>query len=409
MKSIIFEPFSGASGDMILGALLDLGASESFIRKYIEPLANVSFQVCKTEKNGIAATDVQIIENKPNNTRCFSEICEIISNSDLPDDVKENAAAVFKMIAEAESAVHGMPLETLHFHETGQDDAIADVVGACLAFYNLKSNSNTCFDKIYCGEINVGGGFTKCCHGTLPVPAPATLEILKKSRLTFYSRGERELLTPTGAAILSYFASPRPGSLSIKTETIGYGAGDADTEIPNVLRVSYADEKIQLEPLRREPIEVLETNVDDVTGEVIGYLIENLMEMGALDVAVIPMYMKKGRPAHLIKVVCKPEDSEKLARQIIKETGSLGVRVAPSRHRVSVEREMIATDVEISGKIYSIPLKIARFPEGEIVQISAEYEICRQISKETNIPLKEIIKKAEQIGRERYKIFLNKM
>ena len=402
MKSIIFEPFSGAAGDMILGALIDLGASESFIRKYIEPLANVSFQSRKTLKNGISATDVQIIESSPNNTRSFFEICEIISNSDLPEEVKKNAAAIFKIIAEAESAVHGMPLETLHFHETGQDDAIADVVGACLAFFDLKSKSETNFDKIYCDEINVGGGFTKCCHGTLPVPAPATLEILKRSKLVFYSQGERELLTPTGAAVLSYFASPLPDRILRKAESIGYGAGDADTEIPNVLRVSYAEERIQTEPLKRETIEVLETNVDDVTGEVLGYLIENLMEMGALDVAVIPIYMKKGRPAHLIKVVSKPEDSEKLARQIIKETGSLGVRVAPSRHRVSVEREIIPTDVEISGKIYQIPLKIARFPEGEIVQISAEYEICRQISKETGNPLKEIIKKSEQTGRDRY-------
>ena len=403
MKSIIFEPFSGASGDMILGALIDLGASESFIRTHIESLANVSFQVRKTEKNGIAATDVQIIEKQPNNTRGFFEICEIISNSDLPNDVKENAIAIFKIIAEAESTVHGRPLETLHFHETGQDDAIADVVGACLAFFDLKSKQETEFDKIYCGEINVGGGFTKCCHGTLPVPAPATLEILKRTEFSYYSRGERELLTPTGAAILSYFASPLPDRFLRKAESVGYGAGDADTEMPNVLRVLYSEETIQIEPLRRDPIEVLETNVDDVTGEVLGYLIENLMEMGALDVAVIPMYMKKGRPAHLIKVVSKPEDSEKLARQIIKETGSLGVRVAPSRHRVSVEREIVSVDVEISGKVYAIPLKIARFPEGEIVQISAEYEVCRQISKETGIPLREIIKKAEQNGRERFK------
>ena len=402
MKSIIFEPFSGASGDMILGALIDLGASESFIRKHIEPLANVSFKVSKTAKNGIAATDVQIIEKNPNNTRCFSEICEIISNSDLPNGVKENAIAVFRIIAEAESAVHEMPLEKLHFHETGQDDAIADVVGACLAFYDLKSNTKTDFDKIYCSEINVGGGFVKCCHGTLPVPAPATLEILKQSRFSYYSRGERELLTPTGAAILSHFADPISNSSAIKAIACGYGAGDADTEMPNMLRVTLAEEMKPAELLKREPIEVLETNVDDVTGEVLGYLTENLMAMGALDVAVIPIYMKKGRPAHLIKVIAKPEDSEKLARQIIRETGSLGVRVAPSRHRVSVDREIVSIDVEISGKINRVPLKIARFPEGEIVQISAEYEICKQISIETGIPLKEIIKKAEQEGRNKY-------
>ncbi|MCL2550244.1 MAG: nickel pincer cofactor biosynthesis protein LarC [Methanimicrococcus sp.] len=402
MRALYFEPFSGASGDMILGALIDLGASESFIRQYVEPLANITFRREKVMKNGISATDVSMIENAPNNARHYSEICDIVSRASLPGEVEQNALAVFRIIADAESKIHNRPLEKLHFHETGQDDAIADVVGACLAFYDLKSNPKTAWDEIICNDVNVGGGVVECCHGTLPVPAPATLEILKSSGLSFYSEGSRELLTPTGAAVLSHFVSLSKDRIqAVKAVLIGYGAGKANTERPNVLRVSLI-ECSDFPPLQKDQIEVLETNVDDVTGEVLGNLVENLMTMGALDVAVIPIYMKKGRPAHLIKVISKPEYSEKLARQIIRETGSLGVRVAPSKHRVSVSREMISIDVDFSGKTYTVPLKIATFPEGEIVQISAEYENCKQISAETGIPLREVMKKAESDGRNKF-------
>ena len=398
MKTLYFEPFSGASGDMILGALIDLGASSDFIQKHIEPLAHVSFKSEKISKRGISATDVSIIENAPNNTRHFSDICAIVSNADLPDEVKQNALAVFQIIAEAESKVHNLPLDRLHFHETGQDDAIADVVGACLAFFNLKSNSDFGFDRIVCAPINVGGGTVSCCHGTLPVPAPATLEILKAGAQLFYSNGARELLTPTGAAILSHFSSSLSSAFSDsivgKTVAIGYGSGKADTESANVLRVSLIEETAP--SMIREKIEVLETNVDDVTGEVLGHLSEKLMAEGALDVSVIPIYMKKGRPAHLLKVISKPEFSEKLAKIMIRETGSLGVRVIPTKHRLSVRREIVSFSVVFNETDYDLPFKIARFEDGELISVSAEYENCKQISALTGIPLREVIRKAEE-------------
>lgn len=396
MRALYFEPFSGGSGDMILGALIDLGASESFIQKHIEPLANVSMTVRKTRKKGIAATDVDISEKQPNNARHYSEICRIVSDAGLPEKVEKDALAVFQIIAEAESAVHGEPLEQLHFHETGQDDAIADVVGACLAFYDLQNRPETAFREIICGHINVGGGFVECCHGKLPVPAPATLEILKSGNLSFYADGTRELLTPTGAALLSYFATPIPLP-PLKTVRVGYGAGNADTDSPNVLRVSLIECAGCL-PFQRETIEILETNVDDVTGEVLGNVTENLMAAGALDVSVFPIYMKKGRPAHMIKVVARCEDSERLARQMIRETGSLGVRVMPTRHRLSVTREILPLEVEINSNLYDIPFKIARFKDGELISVSAEYENCKEISLKTGIPLREIIRRAEEEG-----------
>ncbi|MDL2261793.1 nickel pincer cofactor biosynthesis protein LarC [Methanimicrococcus sp. OttesenSCG-928-J09] len=400
MKALYFEPFSGASGDMILGTLIDLGASESFIRKHIEPLANVSVSVQKITKKGIAATDVVVSENQPNNERHFSEICDIVKNANLPKEVEENSIAVFRIIAEAESAVHGKPIEHLHFHETGQDDAIADVVGGCLAFYDLKKNPETAYSEIICGGINVGGGFTVCCHGKLPVPAPATLEILKSCSLPFYSDGNRELLTPTGAALLAHFAAPAQMQTS-KTVRIGYGAGNAETDSPNVLRASLIEYSGCL-PLQKDVIEVLETNVDDVTGEVLGNLVENLMEAGALDVSVFPIYMKKGRPAHMIKVIAKADDSEKLARQMIRETGSLGVRVHPTKHRLSVRREMVSVSVEFEGKMYEVPLKVASFSDGEIIKVSAEYENCKLISSEIKIPLRDVILRVEEEGRHRF-------
>jgi TIGR00299 family protein len=395
MKILSFEPFSGASGDMILGALIDLGASASFIQEHIEPLAHVSFRAEKISKQGISATDVSIIENSPNNVRHFSDICDIVLNTPLPVEVKENALAVFQIIADAESKVHNVSLDQLHFHETGQDDAIADVVGVCLAFYDLKSKPESAFDRIVCGNINVGGGVVDCCHGTLPVPAPATLEILKAGGLPFYSGGKRELLTPTGAAILSHFVSSISDSESAgKVLLIGYGSGKAELPSANVLRVSLIEELPSL--MIREKIEILETNVDDVTGEVLGYLSEKLMAEGALDVSIVPIYMKKGRPAHLLKVISRPNLSEKLAQIIIRETGSLGVRVIPTKHRLSVRREMISLPVVFSGISYDISFKIARFEDGELVSLSAEYEDCKQISLAAKMPLREVIRKAEE-------------
>ena len=394
MRVLYFEPFSGASGDMILGALIDLGASSDFIQKHIEPLAHVFFNAEKISKKGISATDVSIIETDPNNTRHFSDICDIISNADLPEEVKKNARAVFQIIAEAESEVHNLPLERLHFHETGQDDAIADVVGACLALYDLRHNSDLTFDSIVCGSINVGGGVVECCHGTLPVPAPATLEILKAGSMPFYSKGFRELLTPTGAAILSHFSSPRSDDLVGNVVAIGYGSGKAETDSANVLRVSLIEAAAS--SMLREKIEILETNVDDVTGEVLGYLSEKLMTEGALDVSVLPIYMKKGRPAHILKVISKPESSEKLAKIIIRETGSLGVRVIPTKHRLSVRREILSLPVDFNGTVYDVAFKAARFEDGELITVSAEYEHCKHISSVSGIPLREVIRQSEE-------------
>ncbi|MDV0446256.1 Pyridinium-3,5-bisthiocarboxylic acid mononucleotide nickel insertion protein [Methanosarcinaceae archaeon Ag5] len=412
MKALIFDPFSGASGDMMLGALIDLGADAAFIQKCIEAVTDVSFSTGLVSKNGIYAAKANIEDVHENNARTYFEIVGLIQNSDLIPEIKANALSVFEIIAKAESRIHHKTLDHLHFHETGQNDAIADVVGSCAGFYDLAQNPKTAYETILCKPINVGGGFVRCAHGELPVPAPATLEILRAGGLPFFARGDIELLTPTGAALLSHFAKPAAAVYGTEILT-GYGAGCADTNLPNVLRASLVetddengiDEQTGLSSLpvlSKEHIEILETNVDDVTGEIIGHLMDELMEMGARDVSVSPIFMKKGRPAHLIRVIAKPADSEKLARKIITETGSLGVRVIPSKHRLSVFREIKSIEMDFSGKSYTIPVKIARLPEGGIVHISAEYENCKQIAKETGLPLQKVIQKTESDAQEKF-------
>jgi uncharacterized protein (TIGR00299 family) protein len=308
-------------------------------------------------------------------------------NAGLPPKVEHSVLAVFELMGRAESKVHGESLDELHFHEVGQNDALADVIGSCFAMHEIGA------DAIYCLPINVGGGRVKAAHGSMPVPAPATLEILQQTGLVFYGSGKRELLTPTGAAILGHFARPIENFPKGKVLSVGYGAGDADTEDPNVLRSTLINME---DDLSRDSIEVLETNVDDVTGEVLGNLFEKLLSIGARDVAIVPATMKKGRTGHIIKVITKPEHSATIAREIMRETGTLGIRVIPTKHRYTADRRMDSVKVIIRGKVYDIPVKIAEDHTGEILHISAEYEDCKKVAKELDLPLKNVIRKVEE-------------
>jgi len=387
MRSIIFDPFSGASGDMILGTLISLGADREKVREIIESSVDVSVRIDKANKRGISAVDVHIDVDHEEHERHYHELVDIVNNAGLSPKVEHSALAIFEIMAKAESKVHGKSLDQLHFHEVGQNDALADVIGSCFAMHEIGA------DAIYCLPINVGGGRVKAAHGSMPVPAPATLEILQQTGLTFYGLGNRELLTPTGAAILGHFAKPIENLPRGKVLSIGYGAGDADTEDPNVLRSTLIDTEGDLS---RDSIEVLETNVDDVTGEVLGNLFEKLLSIGARDVAIVPATMKKGRTGHIIKVITKPEHSANIAREIMRETGTLGIRVIPTKHRYTADRRMDNVRIVIRGKAYDIPVKIAEDANGEILHISAEYEDCKRVAKEWNLPLKDIIRKVEE-------------
>jgi uncharacterized protein (TIGR00299 family) protein len=392
MKALVFNPFSGAAGDMILGCTLDLGADRKAIKELIEASVDVSVDIKEVVKKGIRALDVRINVPEKEPVRTYPELVDLITAARLPNKVEVSALDIFLKMAEAEASVHGQSdLEKLHFHEVGQSDALADVIGSCAAVHALDC------DSIYCTPINVGSGTIECAHGTLPVPAPATLEILKEGKLYFRGGSEKkELLTPTGAAILAHFAKPVETFPQGRATAIGYGAGDSDLAGPNVLQGVLSELDSHLIP---DIIEVLETNADDVSGEVLGNLFEELLSMGARDVAIIPATMKKGRPAHIIKVVAKPEDSAKLARKIIVETGSLGVRVMPARHRLIAARKIEFVKIEIEGTVYETAVKIARDSAGILLNISAEFEDCKRIAKESGVPVKEIMKRAEEAAR----------
>ncbi|MCC4766935.1 nickel pincer cofactor biosynthesis protein LarC [Methanosarcina sp. DH1] len=392
MKALVFNPFSGAAGDMILGCTLDLGANRKMVKELIEASVNVSVDIREVMKKGIKALDVRINVPEKEPVRTYPEILDVVKAAKLPFGVEASALDIFSKLAEAEASVHGQTdLEKLHFHEVGQSDALADIIGSSAAIYSLNC------DSVYCTPINVGSGTIECAHGVLPVPAPATLELLKKGK--FYFRGgaeQKELLTPTGAAILAHFARPLKAFPQGRVISIGYGAGDSELAGPNVLQGMLCELDSCLIP---DIIEVLETNADDVSGEVLGNLFEELLAMGARDVAILPATMKKGRPAHVIKVIAKPEDTEKLARKIIIETGSLGVRVIPTRHRLMAARRIEPVKFEVKGQIYESAVKIARDSEGILLNISAEFEDCKKIAKASGIPVKEVMRKAEEAAR----------
>ena len=425
MTCLIFDPFMGASGDMIIASLIDLGANPAHIKEIMESVAPVTVDIERTTKKGISATRVRVSEiADKSETSTYPEIVTDIGSSGLPDSIVRDALAIFSRIASAESRVHGVSEDELHLHELGQADAIADVVGASAAIHDLAPS------KVFCARIVAGRGFVDTAHGRCPVPAPATLEILAGSGLSWeYGSIEHELLTPTGAAILAHLADRAEPSGSgsgigggCVATGIGYGAGKADLEIPNVLRVIRCEDERQGQGqdhvhghiqgqgtgadvdrgedayLWRDGVEVLETSVDDVTGEVLGNLIDELMAMGACDAIVIPATMKKGRSGHLIQVIAKPGDSARIARRIIEETGSLGVRISTTKHRLIAKRKMESVRIEIDGTEWDAAVKIATDESGRILSISAEFEDAKTIAQKTGVPVREVMRRIVDIA-----------
>lgn len=391
MKTLIFDPFSGASGDMIIGSLIDLGARKDPVIKAMESAASVEVKVEKIQKNNINATRVKV-KTKTEMVRSYREIVEHVKSLGLDPMIQKDALSIFEIIARAESKIHGVPIENLHFHELGQEDAIADVIGACTALNELGAREY----NIYCTPVSIGRGYVEMTHGKFPIPAPATLEILKDSCLIWQGGPfEFELLTPTGAAILSHFVGEAGSFPLIKAENVGYGAGSFNLDIPNVLRTIIGEVE---DTLIRDRIDVLETNVDDVSGEVLGNLIEELLAEGARDAAIIPATMKKGRPGHIIQVIAKPEDSSRLIHKVMQETGSLGVRVLPIKHRLIAQREMSSVKINIKGEEYEVQVKIGRDLRGEILDVSAEFEDCKKVAHSLGVPVRDIIRRAEEEG-----------
>jgi len=376
MKICYLDAFSGISGDMTVGALIDAGADSAALVRALESLnTGASFRIEKTTRRGIAASKFYVDGGDSKYHRHLKDILELIGQAALTDRSKQNATAVFQRLGEAEAKVHGIPLTKVHFHEVGAVDSICDIVGACAAFDLLN------VDAIHSSPLNVGSGTVNTEHGVLPVPAPATAELLTGKPI--YARGPGvELTTPTGAAIAVTLAAGFGAMPAMTITRTGYGAGDKDfKEHANVLRVLIGETTGAAESTI---VDVLEANIDDSTPQVLGYAMERLLEAGALDVTLESVLMKKNRPGTLLRVIAKPEDREQLAKVIFAETTTLGLRIYAAERRVKARRIQ-----EIDTPHGKVKIKI-----GDDGSFSPEYEDCRTLARATGIPLKEILAEA---------------
>lgn len=384
MKAAYFDCFSGISGDMTLGALLDAGCSLQLLCSNLQRLQVPGWQISadKVWKGGISATHVRVATEDTHTHRSLSTILGIIANSDLDKAVKERASAIFTKLGEAEAAVHDVPLEKVHFHEVGAVDAIVDIVGACIGFSELG------IEKFVCSPLNVGGGTAKMAHGILPVPAPATARLLV-NKPTYSNGVQKELVTPTGAAIVATLCDSFGPQPAMSVAAVGYGAGDADLEgQPNVLRIMVGEARADEVDAHGGTIRVLEANLDDMNPQIFGYLIEKAMGAGALDVFAAPIYMKKNRPGTLVTILCTPEDEDKFQEMLFAETTTLGVR----SHLV--ERHALPREwVKVITRYGDVRIKVSRV-DGQVRHASPEFEDCRKLAEDNKVPLHEVMEQA---------------
>jgi pyridinium-3,5-bisthiocarboxylic acid mononucleotide nickel chelatase len=384
MKSAYFDCFSGISGDMILGALLDAGLSLEHLRAELTTLEVPGWQIFaeKVWKNGMASTYAKVQTQDITTHRSLAVILQLLENSKLSAPVKSNATAIFRKLGEAEATVHDVPLEKIHFHEVGAIDAIVDIVGACIGFSALG------IEKFACSPLNVGGGTAKMAHGILPVPAPATARLLL-GKPTYSNGVQRELVTPTGAAIIVTLCESFGPQPPMTVSAIGYGAGTADLQNqPNVLRLMIGEAATKSTALAQEPISVLEANLDDMNPQIYGYFLEKALAAGALDVFATAVQMKKNRPGMLVTVLCHPPDTEKLTKLLFEETTTLGVRSHTAERRI-LPREW----VNVSTEFGEVRMKVARV-NGRIQHASPEFEDCRKLAEQQNVPLHRIMEAA---------------
>jgi pyridinium-3,5-bisthiocarboxylic acid mononucleotide nickel chelatase len=368
------DAFSGISGDMTVGALVDAGAPADALINALDSLATgATYQVEKTKRSGMAASKFKVhLPAEPQKHRHLPHILAIIDRANIPARAKQNATAVFQRLAEAEASVHGVAIEKVHFHEVGAADSIADIVWACTALDLLN------VDEVCSSAINVGSGTVMTEHGVLPIPAPATANLLAGKPI--YARGPAmELTTPTGAAIAATLSSGFGVMPPMRISSIGHGAGDRDfKESPNVLRVLIGERTGAVESTL---VSVIEANIDDSSPQVLGYALERLMDAGALDASLSPLQMKKNRPGSLLRVIAKPQDQETLAHLIFAETSTLGLRIYSAERRVE-ERRIVQVETQYG------PVRIKVSGHGSF---APEYEDCREIAQRTRTPLREVL------------------
>ena len=381
MKICYFDAFCGISGDMTVGALVDAGANWDALETALTSLdLGAKFRVEKTKRKGLAASKFSVEFSEQKKHRHLPHIEKIVVAGQLSTRAQENALAVFRKLGEAEAKSHDVPLEKVHFHEVGAVDSICDIVGACVALDLLGVN------EVRSSRVNVGSGTVNTEHGVLPVPAPATTELLK-GRPVYSAGPEAELTTPTGAALLAALAVDFGSLPPLRILAQGFGAGDKDfPSQANVLRVIIGERTRASEATT---VSVIEANIDDSTPQVLGYAMERLFKSGALDVTLTPIFMKKNRPGTLISIIARPEATEQLASVLLAETTTLGLRTYQAERRVA---ERSVAEIETSyGTI-----RIKHSPTGTF---APEYEDCRRIAWEKGIPLRTVIAEAEQAFR----------
>ncbi|WP_432738109.1 nickel pincer cofactor biosynthesis protein LarC [Maridesulfovibrio sp. FT414] len=415
MNILYYDCFSGTSGDMNLAAMIGLGVDPEFLATELSRLGldhEYKLKIVRDSRKGIFGTRVDVDlahqhhhhdhddhnhghvhghdhhEHAPCGThdhahhhqhehRNLKDIEEIISRSSLGDAVKKTSLDIFRKVAEAEAVIHGKDLYEVHFHEVGATDSIVDIVGAAICFHQLE------IDEVWCSSIELGGGFVDCAHGRMPVPAPATSEILAGCPTT-QGAVQKETTTPTGAAILATLVDNFTDSPRMIVRKTAYGIGHRDNEIPNVLRVHLAKVERQTKSLPVVQSRLLQCNIDDMTGEMLGVVMEQLMEDGAMDVHFTPIVMKKNRPATTLSLLCSHEDEDRFKRLIFRHTTTLGIKSIP------IEKSVLGVSFDrIDTPLGPVTMKNAIL-DGEIIRSKPELEDCRALARKHGIPIGEV-------------------
>jgi hypothetical protein len=389
-RVIYFDCFSGISGDMILGAFVNLGVDLKEIREGLKSLNIKGYKLTarQVKRKEFVGTKVNVVINKTSvknlNARSFNDIKALIKQSDLPQIVKNNSIKIFRRIGDVEAKVHGTTINKIHFHEVGAIDSIIDIIGSSLCMYFLNN------DFVVSSQINTGEGIVKCAHGTLPVPAPATLELLRE--IPCFSRGIKyELTTPTGAAFIGHFANKFGSLPNMRILNVGYGAGTNEIkDIPNLLRVVIGEIK---EISEHKSMKMIETNIDDMNPEFYDYVMDRLFNAGAVDVFFSSVNMKKNRLGTLLSIIVSREKFDLVISVLLEETSTFGVRYYDIDRIVLPRKQMKVTT--LFGKIN---VKIGTLNSSNLT-ISPEYEDCKKIALKKGIPVKRVYEEALKVAR----------
>jgi pyridinium-3,5-bisthiocarboxylic acid mononucleotide nickel chelatase len=402
MRILYFDCIAGISGDMALGALLQAGADADLIRERLAglPVEPFGFEVDDVETHGIHATKVTVRAEASAVVRTYANIRGMLDEADLPEGARAIAQRIFRRLAEAEAVVHHRDLEQVVFHEVGAVDSIVDITGTAIALDQLR------VERVFSSPVPTGMGMVKTEHGSMPIPAPAVVELLRGAPL-FSRNTPMELVTPTGAAILASMVEGYGELPMIRIESVGYGVGTVRPDFPNVLRVLIGEGEAGAVPgTGGEPTAessqdgttdelILATNVDDLNPELYGYVLERLFAAGAQDAWLTPIVMKKGRPAATISVLCARERADALRRVLFRETGTLGVRTSTTK-KLALERELL----EVETRHGRVRVKVGRL-EGRPVTVAPEFEDCADVAREANVPARDVYEEATKLARAR--------